>query len=177
MQNNWNNMDDAGELELAEMVDTSVLSSVIDSSKSVVDAAVVGNQEGEYPQETVDAANAAIASAEAVLAEAETQAAVDAAVADLRDAMALFLPNTVAVKELLKQEFSMYPVPAGNLLHIKGVSNVDLVSLYAVTGQLIKVRTINEDHLTLDLSDLEPGMYMIKFNTDKGTAVRSIVKQ
>ncbi|MEN8157587.1 MAG: sugar-binding protein [Bacteroidota bacterium] len=176
-QNNWASMTGAGELELDAYIDLSLLASVIDSSIAVVDAALVGSGNGEYTQESVDAANAAITTAKDILDWADDQAAIDAAVSDLRAAMALFVPITVSVQDFLSPEFSMYPVPVIDLLHIRNVSNVDLLSLYSVSGKLIQEQKISGSNVTLDLSGLNSGMYIVKFATGHGQAVKGIVKQ
>ncbi len=91
--------------------DTTELLAVIDSSKAVIAGATIGDAEGEYTQVRVDAANAAIATAEAAKAavvSGTTQAEVDQATAGLRAAMELFVAqlavNTIYVDPLLSAD-------------------------------------------------------------------------
>ena len=176
-QNNYANLDDAGELELAKILDVSTLVAVIDSSQAIVDAAVVGEGEGEYSQESVDAANTAIADAQAVLDGTDSQEAIDAAVNDLRAAMEQFLPNTVSVRSFLSPGFSMYPVPVHDLLNINNISNVHQVSLYAISGEILQVYKTSGNNLTLDLSELNSGMYLLRFKTNLGVSVKRFIKR
>ncbi|NOR33267.1 MAG: T9SS type A sorting domain-containing protein, partial [Bacteroidales bacterium] len=77
---------------------TTTLRTLIDSAQAVVDAQSgnIGDEEGQFSQATVDAAGAAISSAENVRDTASFQSSVDAAVTSLRSEMAKFLPNTRA---------------------------------------------------------------------------------
>lgn len=80
------------------LTSTTTLRTVIDSAQAVVDAQSgnIGDEEGQFSQATVDAAGAAISSAENVRDTASFQSSVDAAVTSLRSEMAKFLPNTRA---------------------------------------------------------------------------------
>ncbi|MEN8227690.1 MAG: sugar-binding protein [Bacteroidota bacterium] len=162
-------------LFVPNMYDYTELAAVIDSSTTVVAGAVIGTGDGEYSQESVDAANAAIAAAELILAGTDSQDAIDTGVSDLRAAMAMFV--AVSVQDFLNSDFSMYPVPVNNLLHIRNVSNVDHISVYAITGNLMQEQVVVENDVILDLSELSSGMYIIKFRTDLGDSAKSIIKQ
>jgi len=81
----------------AAPVDTAALAAAIAGAQAKVDAAVVGDQPGNYPQAAVDALESAIADATAVKDNAEaTQAEVDAALADLQAAVAAFNAAKIA---------------------------------------------------------------------------------
>jgi hypothetical protein len=63
----------------------------IDNAQSLYDAAVVGTQPGQYPQEAKDALNTAINEAKAVRDDSSaTQAEIDSAVAALNNAVDIF---------------------------------------------------------------------------------------
>ena len=72
-------------------IDKTALIMAIDNAQSLYDAAVVGTQPGQYPQEAKDALNTAINEAKAVRDDSSaTQAEIDSAVAALNNAVDIF---------------------------------------------------------------------------------------
>jgi hypothetical protein len=167
-------------MELFTPVSTSTveLAAVIDSCKLVVADVVIGAANGEYTQESVDAASAAIAAAEEHLAGI-SQAIVDQAVLDLRAAMELLLPITgVSVKEIEDLQLSIYPNPVSNNLTVKNTGSYTTANIYSLKGQLILKRNIvNEDKVSINLSAIEAGEYLITLTSDKGVVSRHFIKK
>lgn len=64
-----------------------------------------------------------------------------------------------------KSNFTTYPNPASNVLHVQGTDMVLAnFSVYAITGQevLNKVQiTASENSMTIDLSQIAPGLYLL----------------
>lgn len=182
-QNCWANMNKAGQAilsaEAISTLDFTALEAGITSAQADVDAQAnnIGDDAGQYTQANVDAANTAIAAANAVVESATTQAEIDQAVTDLESAMALFVPNPVSVNQLLDVHFAMYPNPVNDVLVLDNIENVNTISVYSVTGKLI-TRIDNTDvSTTINLSELNSGVYLIKFNTDKGIAAKRFIKE
>jgi len=72
--------------------------------------------------------------------------------------------NTLSVQENVAQEITMYPNPTTNSLHFKGNIAEDLkVSVYNVLGKRVINKTV-EFGQSLDVSKLNNGVYIIKFN-------------
>ena len=113
MENCWSNMDYAGQVELAEL-DTTMLVAARDSLQALVDAAVVGQENGEYLQSVVDAANAAIDEANTVLQTAVTQTELDNATADVYAAIDAFQPNNYPIA-VIKTVENFLPVIDGDV--------------------------------------------------------------
>jgi hypothetical protein len=69
-----------------------------------------------------------------------------------------------------------YPNPAGNSLNILS-ENADIqrVDLYNMQGQLIKEEQLINN--TIDISYLPAGIYSLRIITEKGVAVKNIIKQ
>ena len=154
------------------------LNALIVSSKEIVANAVIGGANGEYTQESVDAANTAIAAAETHL-EGISQAIVDQAVADLEAAMSLFVPlSGVSVDQIEELQFGIYPNPVGNVMTIKNVAGYTDANIYSLKGQFImKVSLNNEESVKIELSDIEPGVYVINLTSGKGIVTRQFVKK
>ena len=89
--------------------------------------------------------------------------------------------TTVAL--LAKQDFefdhyfSLSPSPAQDVLHIvsKDPLVISSVNLYNALGQLIFVAT--NPNQSIDVSNLKTGMYFIKINAEKGSAISRFVKE
>ena len=182
-QSCWANMNKAGRMELsAEAIvalDYTELTALVAASKDSVAAQAdnIGDAPGQYTQAKVDAANAAIAEAEAVIDNAADQAEIDQAVADLNAAMLLFVPNPVSVNEILTAGFAMYPNPVNTVLTLDNISNVNTISVYNVTGKLIISVENNSISTQINLTDLAKGVYIIKFATDNGEAAKRFIKR
>ncbi len=98
MENCWSNMDYAGQVELAQL-DTTELVAARDSLQALVDAAVVGQENGEYLPSVVEAAQAAIDAANYVLENAVTQTDLDNATQAVYAAIDAFKPNNYPIDE------------------------------------------------------------------------------
>lgn len=62
-------------------------------------------------------------------------------------------------------KISMYPNPAKDLLHLKGINHFNQLSIYACDGTSIMVKDISgkEQELDLDISSIPYGLYIITF--------------
>jgi hypothetical protein len=58
----------------------------------------------------------------------------------------------------LENMTSIYPNPFTTALTIESDFNIERVDIFSVTGQLVK--SIDKPNGSLDLSELEPGMYL-----------------
>jgi hypothetical protein len=72
--------------------------------------------------------------------------------------------NPVSVEDLTVSSLNAYPNPAGNTLMIDSeVEAISSVNVYNTAGQLVKaVRDINANTVSLDISNLSSGMYLLK---------------
>ncbi|MBL4585669.1 MAG: T9SS type A sorting domain-containing protein [Flavobacteriales bacterium] len=72
-------------------------------------------------------------------------------------------------------DMRIYPNPVKSTLTIETSENLMEVSIYTVSGSLI--RTMQEKVRTLDVSNLANGMYILTVKTENGTAHSRFVKQ
>ena len=70
---------------------------------------------------------------------------------------------TVSVEENNEIAFVMYPNPAKDLVTIESAKDA-VVKIYSVNGQMLSQQNISEGVSTIDLSNLNAGMYFISVN-------------
>jgi aminopeptidase N len=91
--------------------------------------------------------------------------------------------TVLKVRPTNSPEIQLFPVPVGNSLSIYAYrGNIELVSIYDITGRLVidrdfKAEKIVKDSNELDMSQLSGGMYIVKISTEAGTAVQRIIKR
>ena len=76
-------------------------------------------------------------------------------------------------KEMLKN-IQIFPNPTSDKLNIHLDLIMNKVTVYSVTGQLIENININTTNYQLDVSEYDPGIYMIQIETEKGRIIKSI---
>ena len=92
---------------------------------------------------------------------------------------ALYNGGTVGLNDLHQPvSFSVYPNPAQNIINIK-VNPEDLglpIKLFDIYGKLALSKTIDQKDFNLDLTNLANGIYLLRFEDNKGSNFK-IVKQ
>ncbi len=75
-----------------------------------------------------------------------------------------------------EKQISISPVPAMNVLTIKGLKNISELEIYSITGKLIKQQAVKNG--TINISELKQGVYFVKIkNNGKVLTTQRIVKQ
>ncbi len=71
---------------------------------------------------------------------------------------------------------SVYPNPAENNLYVTGqkISRYEIIN---TAGQILKYQNVNTDNLNVNVSDLQPGIYMIRVFTDRGVGTLQFIKR
>ncbi len=86
--------------------------------------------------------------------------------------------NTIlATDSFEKATFKMYPNPAKNVLNIESASKIDQVSVYNVLGQEVLSKTATNEIVTLDVSNLRTGIYVVKTTIDGATSSSKFIKE
>jgi hypothetical protein len=78
----------------------------------------------------------------------------------------LFDPNTVTT-------FTVYPNPAKQLLTVQTTNEIEMISIYALTGELIQI----EKNKIFSVEKLPTGMYLIEVKTKHGLQTARFVKE
>jgi hypothetical protein len=71
----------------------------------------------------------------------------------------------------------MYPNPATDIVTISAVNAIDSVSIYSVLGQEIKQVQPNTNAVSVDVSDLQAGIYVVKVTSSGVTATSRLLKK
>ena len=90
----------------------------------------------------------------------------------------LVIRSIIGVDEI-ENNISIYPNPVDNTLFINGIENINEISIYNVLG--VKVYdaqlTINNEQLTVDVSDLNSGIYFMNASTGNGNIIKKFIKK
>jgi hypothetical protein len=75
-------------------------------------------------------------------------------------------------------EISIYPVPVTNILNLKGVENVQKISVYNSVGQLLKqYQKGNETLFDIDVNELKSGIYFVELSNSKEKVTKKVIKK
>jgi hypothetical protein len=81
-----------------------------------------------------------------------------------------------ATQNIKKNALNIYPIPVITDLQISA-DNVSRVEIYSINGKIVESKTMNESVLTIDLSDYDTGLYILKAYKTSGEVVnRRIIK-
>jgi len=77
-----------------------------------------------------------------------------------------------------KDAILMLPNPATNMISFRSDFEMDLIEIYSMEGKLIKVSDSEGKNDLVDISAIQPGIYLVKIMTDEGvwSSLLSIVK-
>jgi len=74
-------------------------------------------------------------------------------------------------------KFKLYPNPTSNILNIEAAGNVQNIAVYNVLGQEVINRQTNGTSITLDVSSLNSGIYVIKTMIDGNLSSTKFIKE
>ena len=79
----------------------------------------------------------------------------------------------------LKQSFEIYPNPVADFIYLKQSSHYKFIRISIINknGMTLKVFTTLKSIERFDISDLSPGIYFIKAETEKERIIKKIVKR
>lgn len=83
---------------------------------------------------------------------------------------------TLSINEL-DNKVMVFPNPTNDLLEINAATEINEVSLYSLSGNLILTKKIVGKSQTLQLADLNKGIYILQVQTAEGITTKKIVKQ
>lgn len=109
--------------------------------------------------------------AQGAFPEAEGEFLLDNVAVTLLDANG----DTLSVYEIETPQFITYPNPLQNTLNIKGTTDVENVSIYDLMGRNVLNATPNNSEFSLDVSQLNKGVYMVQLKAgDKETTLKIV---
>jgi hypothetical protein len=77
--------------------------------------------------------------------------------------------------EILAQGLNMYPNPTANTLTFESKLPIEKVEIYSILGQ--KVKDINTKFNSVSTENLSKGLYLTRIYSEKGVAVRKLIKE
>lgn len=84
-------------------------------------------------------------------------------------------PQTASITDI-KTAFSVYPNPVQNTLNVSAAVTVDEVSIFDLTGRQVLRATPNAAAFTLDVADLNKGMYLVSLKSGDQEMTTKLVK-
>jgi hypothetical protein len=78
------------------------------------------------------------------------------------------------INELSSTKMSIFPNPVVNVLTLETVDQIESVMIYDINGSLVK--TINDNKSTVEVSELNEGMYFLTVMTNKGIVRSRFIK-
>jgi len=86
--------------------------------------------------------------------------------------------NTVLGTENFEAlKVNLYPNPANNVLNIQSLSNIEKVSVFNILGQEVIAKTPNTELVTLDVSNLQAGIYVVKTSVNGNVSSSKFIKE
>ena len=70
----------------------------------------------------------------------------------------------------------IFPNPFGSTITVKAEKRVHNVSVFDVTGRLLRKQAVSKKEFTIDLSDLSPGTYMLQLDYGNSKSVHRIMR-
>jgi len=86
------------------------------------------------------------------------------------------IDNTATVNEEQLNTLNIYPNPTKDVITIQGKANT-LYTIYDYTGKLIFSKKANTVNTTIDLSELNSGVYLMKATLNNNTSFSKIIKR
>lgn len=95
----------------------------------------------------------------------------DSALTDSGRVSVYDLSALLSVKENVLKGLSLYPNPTTDIINLKSVENIDIVSIYNLLGQQVINSRVNDTNSQLNISGLSTGTYIMKveINGEVGT--------
>ena len=71
-----------------------------------------------------------------------------------------------------------YPNPASDIIHIETKHKGDIqVQVFDAAGRIILEKSFNDNHFELNISNLNPAVYLLKIFNDTKSSVFKIIKK
>jgi hypothetical protein len=87
--------------------------------------------------------------------------------------------SVLSTNEFSDSKFTVYPNPTKGLVDISNDADASIssIELSDINGRVVKNIIFNDNQTQIDISQLSQGMYLMKIVSDKGIAVKKIVKE
>ncbi len=82
----------------------------------------------------------------------------------------------VGITEGFKDNFTVFPNPAINMVSITGLNEICTVKLTDAAGKLVKQLMVSAEIHTFSIGDLPVGVYWLQMRTGKGLVAKKLIK-
>ena len=85
---------------------------------------------------------------------------------------------SLSIKDInqIINDVRVYPNPASEIVNISAAETIDRVSVYDLTGRVIKQSNPNKSSFSLNINDLNKGVYLIKLNAGDKESITKLIK-
>ncbi|MCT4636710.1 MAG: FG-GAP-like repeat-containing protein [Bacteroidales bacterium] len=97
------------------------------------------------------------------------------AAADIQQALTIF--STSSIKDAESAGIKLYPNPVSDILNIESEKYIDVVQILNVESRLLRTVEVNGFNKSIDISDLNRGVYFIKIKSENNYYVIRVVKR
>ena len=80
--------------------------------------------------------------------------------------------NNFAVSQV-----KLYPNPTASTLNIEALANIQSIAIYNIIGQEVMTKEANSSTISLDVSGLNSGVYVIKTMIDGNVSSTKFIKE
>jgi len=85
--------------------------------------------------------------------------------------------STTGINQIGNSSLSVFPNPASNFIQIQSEEDIQTIDLLNVSGQIVKQYQPKTNNFTIDLDQIQKGIYFIKIYTEKGIEINEILVQ
>lgn len=89
-------------------------------------------------------------------------------------------PMSIAEPEvLIPNQFQLYPLPASDIINLKFSSRTNTlneISIYNLTGDIVKTLSSNLSEIRMDVSNLSQGVYIVRVSNELGDYSKKLIK-
>ena len=87
--------------------------------------------------------------------------------------------DTTGINDNLMADFNVYPNPVKDRLYIETSTQIQSIEVYDIYGRIQNLRNSETQKLrnSIDVSDLNSGIYFVKVKTEEGNIVKRIIKK
>jgi endoglucanase len=101
---------------------------------------------------------------------------INISVTDIKIEEVTFQPPT-GISGIEKQTLNIYPNPVQNRLFFTHTGEFEKLTIFNIQGKPVIERSIRELENSLDVSELQPGIYLINFSGEEKTVTQKFIKR
>lgn len=158
--------------------DKTKLANLIEKTTELLNAAAIGENDGEYPETAKLALEEAIASAQEVYEkEGLTVPESNEAIQTLHKAMTTFKKAVIKTSICtMSIRFSLYPNPCTDVIYVNAEEEINVIYLIAMNGTTITI-PVHQQSAQIQTSELAQGVYTIIVVSKTGQTSSQFIKK